>query len=157
MTDWDGFERAAPDLARTGRRLLERTGSGEGLLATVRGEGLPRIHPVAVGVVDGRLVTFLIVGSAKVADLLADGRYALHAHQDPGEPHEFLVRGRATEVIDPARRAAAAAGWSFEVDDGYRLFELAVEHVVLGERPGPDAWPPTYRSWRAGTATTTGS
>lgn len=157
MTSWDGFERAAPDLAEIGRRLLERTGTGQGLLATIRGDGLPRIHPVAVAVVDGRLVTYLIVGSAKVADLVADGRYALHVHQDPDRPDEFLVRGRASEVVDPILGATAAAGWSFEVDDGYRLFELGIEHVVLGERAGPDAWPPVYTSWRAAAPTTTGS
>ena len=46
---WRAFETAAGDLAARGRALLERTGSGEGLLATVRGDGPPRIHPVNVG------------------------------------------------------------------------------------------------------------
>jgi hypothetical protein len=52
-------------------------------------------------------------------------------------------------VDDPARRAAAAAVWFFTVDDGYRLFELDVEHALLGERATADDWPPRYRSWRA--------
>lgn len=59
-----------------------------------------------------RLLAFLIVGSAKLADVVADGRYALHAHQDPNEPHEFLVPGRAREVDDPAVRAGPRAGHS---------------------------------------------
>jgi hypothetical protein len=96
-------------------------------------------------------VAFLIVGSAKLADVEADGRYALHAHQDPAEPHEFLVRGRALEVTDPAVHAAAVTAWSFEVDDTYRLVEFDVEHAVFGERGDPDAWPPVYTSWRSGT------
>ena len=149
MSSWNGFASAAPGMAATGQRLFERSGIGEGLLATVRGDGLPRIHPIYVAVVDGRLVAFLIVGSAKLADVLADGRYALHAHQDPAEPHEFLVRGRAREVADPALWAAAAAAWSFEVDDTYRLFEFDIEHAVFGERGDPDAWPPVYSSWRS--------
>ena len=95
-------------------------------------------------------MAFLIVGSAKLGDIEADGRYALHAHQDPSEPHEFLVRGRAHEVTDPGLRAAAAAAWSFEVDDTYRLFEFDIEHAVFGERGDPDAWPPIYTSWRSG-------
>ena len=139
MPSWDEFATAAPEMAAPGRRLLERSGIGEALLATVRGDGLPRIHPVYVAIVDGRLLSFIAAVSAKFADLAADGRYALHAHQDPAEPHEFLVRGRATEVTDAAVRAAAATAWSFEADSGYRLFEFSVEHAVLGERATADA------------------
>ncbi|OGO59232.1 MAG: hypothetical protein A2V85_02525 [Chloroflexi bacterium RBG_16_72_14] len=146
---WTLFAEASPELAAAGRRLLERSGTAEGFLATVRDGTPPRIHPVIVGVVEGRLVTFVIDGSAKERDLLEDGRYALHAHQDPAVPHELLVRGRAVPVADPALGAAAAAAWPFNVvDGGYRLFELGIEHVLLGERPDADAWPPRYRSWR---------
>jgi pyridoxamine 5'-phosphate oxidase-like protein len=151
MTSWNDLAAAAPSIATAGRRLIERSGTGGGLLATVRGEGPPpRIHPVTVGIVDGRLLTFVIVGSAKAGDLAADGRYALHAHQDPAVPHEFLVRGRATEVADAGLRAAAAAEWAFEVDDGYVLYELSIDHAVLGERATAADWPPIYTSWRAG-------
>jgi hypothetical protein len=151
MATWNAFATGAPDLAARGRALLERSGIGEGLLATVRGDALPRIHPVHVRIVGDRLLTFVIVGSAKSGDLAADGRYALHAHQDPAVPHEFLVRGVATRVADPGLRAAAAAEWSFEVDGGYELYELGIDHAVLGDRPSADDWPPVYRSWRPGT------
>jgi hypothetical protein len=151
MTNWNDLAAGAPPIATAGRRLIERSGTGEGLLATVRGDGPPpRIHPVAVGIVDGRLLTFVIVGSAKAGDLAADGRYALHAHQDPNVPHEFLVRGQATEVTDATLRASAASEWSFQVDDGYILYELSIDHAVLGERASADDWPPVYTSWRAG-------
>jgi hypothetical protein len=149
MVAWGEFAANAPELAATGQRLFLRTGTGEALLASVRDDLPPRIHPINVAIVDGRLLAFLIVGSGKVADLAADGRYALHAHQDPAEPHEFQVRGRAREVTDPTARAAAAAAWSFEVDDGYRLFEFSIEHAVYGERGNPDDWPPLYTSWRS--------
>jgi Pyridoxamine 5'-phosphate oxidase len=148
MTSWNGFAAAAPELAAHGRRLFERYGTGEALLATVRGDATPRVHPINIAIVDGRLLGFLSVGSAKLADLAADGRYALHAHQDRSEPHEFLVRGHATEVADSAVRGAAAAAWAFGVDDGYRLYEFDIEHAVFGERGDPDAWPPVYTSWR---------
>ncbi|MEX1072965.1 MAG: pyridoxamine 5'-phosphate oxidase family protein [Chloroflexota bacterium] len=149
MVAWNEFASAAPELATRGQGLFNRTGIGEALLASVRDDLPPRIHPIYVAVVDGRLVAFLIVGSGKVADLAADGRYALHAHQDPATPHEFQVRGRATEVTDAATRDVAAAGWSFEVDDGYRLFEFSIEHAVFGERGSADDWPPVYTSWKA--------
>src|SRR5215210_3881955 len=149
MASWHELARAAPEIAERGRALLERSGIGEGLLATIREDGPPRVHPVHVRIVDGRLLTFVIAGSAKAGDLAADGRYALHAHQDPAVPHEFLVRGRARAVDDSAMREAAAAQWSFEVDDAYVLYELSVEHAVFGERASPDDWPPVHTSWRA--------
>jgi len=152
MPSWADLAAAAPAIAADGRALLERSGIGEGLLATVRGDGPPRIHPVHVRIVDGRLLTFVIAGSAKAGDLAADPRYALHAHQDPGVPHEFLVRGRAAEVTDPRARAVAAAEWSFEVDDGYTLYELAIDHAVFGRRPTADDWPPVYTAWRPASA-----
>jgi hypothetical protein len=148
MTTWADFAAAAPALARDGAALFSRAGVDEALLATVRGHGSPRIHPVNVKIVDGRLLLFVIVGSAKAGDLAADGRYALHAHQDPAVPHEFQVRGRAVAVTDAARRAAAAASWWFEVDEGYALYELSIEHAVFGRRASADDWPPVYESWR---------
>ncbi len=151
MAAWDVFATADPELAAEARRLLERSGVGEGLLATVDGaEKLPRIHPVYVSVVDGRLLTAVLAGSPKLHALDRDGRYALHAHQDPAAPHELSIRGHAIRVSDPAVRRAAVEAWPFEVgpDDG--LFELGVEHIVLGRRVDADAWPPRYRSWRSG-------
>lgn len=148
MTTWSDFASAAPDQAAAGRTLIERSGIGEGLLATVRDDAPPRIHPVHVRIVDGRLLTFVIAGSAKAADLAADGRYALHAHQDPAVPHEFLIRGQAVLVTDAARRGVAAAEWSFQVDGGYTLYELSIDHAVFGERATADDWPPVYTSWR---------
>ena len=139
----------APALSEAGRALLFRRGDGEALLATVRGDESPRIHPISVGLVDGVLYAF-ILRSAKLTDLEQDGRYALHAHVDPDAPSEFLVRGRAHEVTDPAVRAAAAASWSFTVDDSYRLFAFDIETALLGERPNQDAWPPRYTRWPVG-------
>ena len=151
MTTWSDLAAAAPDLAASGRQLLEGRGDGEGLLATVRRDAPPRIHPINVAIVDGRLVAYLIVGSAKLGDLEADGRYALHAHQDPAVPNEFQVRGRAHAVTDPGVQAAAAAGWAFQVDDTYRLYEFSIDHAIFGRRDSADDWPPVYTSWRSGT------
>ena len=145
---WAAFAAAAPDLAADGRILLRRGGRDGGLLATVRGDATPRIHPVSVGIVDGGLYVF-VLPSAKLTDLEEDGRFALHAHQDPAAPNEFSIRGRAVAIHDDAVRAAAAAAWPFEVDETYRLFELRLEHVVIGRRPSADDWPPVYSTWAA--------
>ncbi len=148
MLSWSDLEAAEPELAAAGRMLFERNGSGEGLLATVRADDPPRIHPISFEIVDGRLYAF-ILKSAKRVDLERDGRYALHAHQDPAAPSEFLVRGRASLIADPAVRARVARGWPFEVDDSYALFELSIESALHGARPSADDWPPRYESWTA--------
>ena len=147
MSTWADLETGAPDLAATGLRLIRARGDGEALLATVRGDGPLRLHPVNVDVVDGRLYVF-VGRSPKRTDLETDGRYALHNHVDPSAPDEFSARGRARLVADAATRAAIAARWAFEPDDAYALFELDIVGALVGER-GPDDWPPRYTSWRA--------
>jgi hypothetical protein len=117
------------------------------LLATVRGDDLPRIHPISVAIVDGRLYAFIIVGSPKHSDLERDGRYAMHTHQDPEAPSELMIRGRARLVADPVERRRVGDGWTFEADDGYTLFEFGIEQAVLGQRATADDWPPVYTSW----------
>ena len=150
---WAEFEAAAPDLAAEGRRLLYRTGEGQAMLATVRGpDEPPRMNPITVGIVDGRLHAF-ILRSPKLADLETDGRYALHSHHDPAAPGEFALRGRAAVVADESIRSAVGADWPFEVDDTYRLFEFSIDSALVGHRPTADDWPPKYTSWRSEPAT----
>jgi hypothetical protein len=148
MQSWRAFEAAEPEMAEKGRALLYQRGDGEGLLATVAADGTPRIHPLNVGVVDGRLLVFVQDRSAKARDLAGDPHYALHAHQDEAHPHEFLVRGQASLVTDAGQREAAASGWFFTVSEAYPLYELLISHVLLGERENASDWPPRYRSWK---------
>lgn len=147
MATWGEFAAAAPSMAARGRARLYRDGQGRAFLATVR-EGIPpRIHPISVGVIGDRLVA-VILPSPKATDLLDDGRFALHAHQDPQVPHEFVVRGRAQLVDDPATRGPIVAAWFFEVGDDDYLFEFRIEHAVYGERASANDWPPAYTAWR---------
>jgi pyridoxine/pyridoxamine 5'-phosphate oxidase len=148
MASWRDFAAADPEMAERGRALLYQRGDGEAFLGTVAADGTPRIHPLNVGVVDGRLLVFVQNFSAKARDLAANPHYALHAHQDEGHPDEFLVRGQARLVTDAAVRSEAAAGWFFTVSDAYPLYELQISHALLGERRA-DEWPPRYRSWRS--------
>jgi hypothetical protein len=147
MATWAEFAAAAPDIAVEARRLIYARGDGEALLATVRADDLPRIHPVNVAIVDERLYAFVIARSPKRLDLELDGRYALHTHQDPIAPAEVGLRGRARLVDDEVERGKVAAGWAFGVDDSYTLFEFSIESALLGARATADEWPPRYSSW----------
>jgi hypothetical protein len=149
LASWADFATAAPDLAAKGAAHLDRA-EGAALLATVRADAPPRIHPVTVGIVDDHLYVFLLE-SAKQRDLAEDGRFALHAHQDMAAPDEFSVRGRARIVPQGELRARVASGWYFGVDDTNVLFELLIQTAILGERAA-DEWPPRYTRWSAGEA-----
>jgi hypothetical protein len=144
VATWGDLAAAAPDLAEKGKRLLYRTGGGEALLATVRGEAAPRLHPIAVAVVGEGLYAF-ILPSPKLRDLREDGRFALHAYPDAERPHEFQLRGRV-RLVDDATRAMLAPDWSFTVGSA-PAFEFLIAEAVLGERDDRDEWPPRYTSW----------
>ena len=144
---WAELEAEAPKITAAGARLMYARGDGEALLATVRGDEPPRIHPVNVAIVEGRLYTFVIGGSPKRRDLDEDGRYALHTHQDPERPSEVSLRGSARRVDVGAERDRVAAGWAFSVDDSYVLFELTIGSALLGARETADDWPPQYTTW----------
>ena len=149
MVTWSEFAAAAPEIASEGRRLLDTTEDAKVLLATVRGDDLPRIHPITVAIVDERLYAFIIAKSPKKLDLELDGRYALHTHLDPAAPTEVALRGRARLVDATDERERVAVGWAFEVDDDYTLFEFSIEHALLGTRATAHDWPPVYTAWHA--------
>jgi hypothetical protein len=149
MKSWDAFASAEPEMAEKARDLLYQRGDGEGLMATVARNGIPRIHPLNVGVHDGRLLVFVQGHSAKARDLEANPVYAVHAHQDPTRPDEFMVRGEARLITDAAIRQAAVDDWFFTVAESYPLYELLISQALLGERASANDWPPTYRSWRS--------
>ena len=151
MASWGEFERAAPELAAAGRALLYQFGPGLAFLATVRRDGGPRMHPICPVIADGHLYAF-IVRSPKRADLLRDGRYALHTFPPEKIDDEFYVTGRARPVDDPAAIAAAdaaiaAQGTQHGAED--RLFEFDIERALLAAYPcrGPGCWPPAYTKW----------
>ena len=148
MQGWSAFLTADPAMAEMGRQLIYQRGDGEGFFVTVAANGIPRIHPLNVGVQDGRLLIFVQGHSAKARDLESNPRYALHAHWEAEQPHEFMVRGEVRLVTDPDVRQAAASDWFFTPSDTYPLYELLIAHALLGERASANDWPPQYRSWR---------
>ena len=155
MQTFADLERERPDMAAAARALLWVPGVGFGYLATVRQDGAPRIHPVNVTIVDGRLFAFL-VPSPKRGDLVRDGRFALHTTGSETENDELAITGRAIAHQDERRRAAVVAAMPFAVSPDHELFELGLETVLWAHYATPPAFPPTYHRWPARPGTRTG-
>jgi len=143
---WSDFERSAAALAAIGRDRLS-TGTPN-YLATIRGDGLPRVHPVSATVKGGRLAVYMYPTSPKGQDLVVDGRYALHCSvsDHDGGDGEFYVRGIGARVDQPElQRELAAAG--FGQLDGYVLYELGVDEAFACSYSGESRDPLIVR-WR---------
>jgi hypothetical protein len=114
---WADLERSAPELAASGRELLERFGFV--LVGTIRRDGAPRISPVEVHLVNGHLMLVMIPHSRKARDVRRDPRVVLQTPvlqaQDPGD--ELKLRGRVVEVDDAQRTVTADA---IEARSGWR-------------------------------------
>jgi hypothetical protein len=105
---WPEMQSGQPRLAALGRqRLLE---PGVVLVATIRGDGTPRISPVEPLVMDGDLWLSMMWQSRKAADLLRDPRVLVHSviTGRDGSEGEFKIRGIAAAVQDPAVQARYA-------------------------------------------------
>ena len=141
---WAEFERADPELATFG---TERMDGRVCFHATLRRDGWPRVHPVEPWIATGLLLVRFRAHSPKVAEVLADGRYALHSPMDnpDGVGGEFLVRGWMEQVAD-----THPAVQRFVHDAPYPLafYAMSVEEAVGTTYEGADT-APVYRRWRA--------
>jgi pyridoxamine 5'-phosphate oxidase-like protein len=132
MRSWAAFAAEAPDLAAFGHRRLERRIA---YLATVRGDGAPRVHPVSPFIGGGCLALYMEPTSPKAADLRRNARYALHCavEDNEGGGGEFYVTGRAQEIVD-ARQRTAAVGWAeaagYKPLDRHVFFEFRLARVL---------------------------
>lgn len=131
MVTWKAFAAAAPDLAETGRSLLNQFRVGLGFLATVRKDGAPRLHPVCPVYSTDDLFILITATSPKRHDLLRDGRYALQTFPQPRPgSDEFYITGQALLVDDPARRAAILRDAKHMADESETAFELWIDRVM---------------------------
>jgi Pyridoxamine 5'-phosphate oxidase len=151
MATWADLQASAPDLARAGERIFRAFTLA--FLATVRGDGGPRIHPVTVTVHDGGLYVFLVHGTPKRRELLRDPRYALHSFPSfPGGTvdsyvdDELVLFGTARPIRNPDWRAAVAAVHNDTVQERDLLFELDIDRAQHKTRRDGravyDRWPP---------------
>jgi len=149
---WATLAADAPDLAETGRALLQQFGGvGLAFLATVRYDGAPRLHPVCPVLTAERLHVLITPDSPKRGDLERDGRYALQTFPQPkAGSDEFYVTGRAVLVADPAERDAVFRSARHMWDPSEIVFELWLERVqhTRWEHPLTPEMRPVRRAWR---------
>jgi hypothetical protein len=145
---WPDFEASAPDIAGLGRKLLNS--GGKVLLATVRTDGAPRLHPICPALTRHGLFAVIIMKTPKYGDLIRDGRYMLHTAPAAGDA-EFAAEGVARKIGEAGTLSRAAAETGVAVPAGDALFELMIESAFgVLYQPGPDGLAvPMCRRWRA--------
>ena len=146
---WQDFAQAAPELATFGETRLK---SGPAFLATVRADGLPRVHPVTPIIGEGHLMLFMEPTSPKGQDLQRGSGYAMHCwvKDDSGGDGEFRLTGYATLTNDPVLRELATR-YGYKPKEHYILFELSVDSAF--STVYPDAGAPIRQNWKAPSAT----
>lgn len=141
---WHDFALAEPELSDFGAARL--TG-GPAYVATVRADGMPRVHPVTPILAGGHLLMFMEPTSPKGHDLQRGSGYALHGwvSSNDGGDGEFWLTGHARVTDDPAMKELAATH-GFQPQDHYILFELSVESAF--STVYSDAGKPVRKRWK---------
>jgi hypothetical protein len=154
MVTWREFTELRPDLSESGRALLYQFGVGLAFLATTRADGGPRVHPICPQVHDGGLFAF-VVPSPKRADLLRDGRFALHSFPCADNEDAVYLTGRARPVDDDATRRALARQFLEEraalaiaaPDEQQQLFAFDIDSCLLTRTAGHGDPRPIHTVW----------
>ena len=152
MVTWKQFATAEPELADAGRALLFQFDVGLAFLATVRGDGAPRLHPVCPVLSNDRLFVLVTSGSPKRRDLLGDGRFALQSFPQPkAGSDEFYISGKADLVDDQATRADVLRDARPMADAAEVAFELWIDRVMhtRWEHVLTPQMRPVHTKWRA--------
>jgi hypothetical protein len=143
MSTWAEVAAAEPEFADRVRRVFDS--HRHKVLATIRGDGSPRVSGIEVEFADGELLMGMMPGSVKAQDLRRDPRLALHAaSEDPpqDDPSRWLgdakIAGRAVEVAAPA-----------DEDDSAHRLKVDIAEVVL-TRVGRPADHLVIESWHEG-------
>lgn len=140
MTTWSEFESAAAELAATVRARFEAAETH--VLATLRGDGSPRVSGSEVAFLAGNLSFGSMPNAVKARDLQRDGRCAIHAH--PSKDGDAKVAGIAHEVTGEAK-AAYVTGT--EPPGEFHAFRLELQEAVLTSVEGDEL---VVRVWRPG-------
>jgi hypothetical protein len=107
MVTWQQFADAEPEFAAAVWARFAAT--KHHVLATLRRDGSPRVSGTEVQLVGPNLTFGSMLDAVKAADLIRDGRFALHANPGDGSMSggDAKLAGTAVEITDPALKAAA--------------------------------------------------
>lgn len=156
MLTWNEFATAKPDLAEAGRSLFYQHGVGLAYLATVRPDGGPRLHPMCP-IFDADGLSAFIVPSPKQADLLRDGRFAMHSFPCPDNEDAFYIAGIANLIDDGRLRSVVAElfvserrafGVPAPAEDDL-LFRFNIATALMTRTSGHGDPNPAHTVWRS--------
>lgn len=152
MATWDEVTTAAPDLADAVRQRFDA--NKHKTLATLRGDGSPRISGIEASFRDGELWLGMMPDSRKARDLQRDPRFALHsATVDPEMADgDAKISGRAVEITDQSTfdrfigREREEKGE--EPPQPFHLFRGDVDEIVLTTLGGDPPDHLVIQTWR---------
>lgn len=142
---WGEFARLAPDLAGRARAIL--TGHPHHVIATVRGDGSPRVGGTNVFVTDDALWIGMMTVAARVGDLRSEPRCAIHSapideHLAHGDLRLDLTAEEAADALAVGLLASTGNGGPGVV------FTLEIRRVSLVRVDGEEL---VVETWRPGT------
>jgi hypothetical protein len=162
MVTWGELARLRPDLTSGGHDLFCQFGVGLAFLATVRPDGVPRLHPICVVLTDDGLYG-LIIPSPKLRDLKRDGRYTLHSYPSPENEDAFSLTGTAVVQNAPSRRSEVITAFLTQPGrqgppldeshfDAQTVVEFLIDSCLLTRTTGHGDPNPVHEIWHAGPA-----
>jgi hypothetical protein len=148
MSRWSEIEDEAPDLAALARRMLDA--HVHKTIATLRGDGSPRISGTEVIFAQGDLWFGSMWGARKARDLQRDPRFALHSGSDdpPGWSGDAKLGGVVEERTDDEAVFAAVIGDDKPPGPAH-LFRCDIRELSV-VRLGEPADHLVIESWHAG-------
>jgi pyridoxamine 5'-phosphate oxidase-like protein len=136
MATWQEVEAAVPDLAAAVRAVFDA--HKHKVLATLRGDGSPRVSGNELTFKDGEVWMGMMDRSVKALDLLRDPRLAVHSATADAEltMGDAKLSGRAVEETDPEtiRRFGSDSAEEHdgaEAPEAFHLFRVDVGEVSL--------------------------
>ena len=142
---WQSLLIEAPEIAEFGQQRID---GKVAYLATLRKNGLPRMHPVTPVVGGGRCFIFADPGSSKVKNFNLNAEFCLHCgmSDSSGSSGEFQISGIARACTDTASRQIAEAACSYRPASVFKLYELMLSEAVATSYRGGRA---DRRRWLA--------
>jgi hypothetical protein len=141
---WGDLEREDVALAAYGQ---ERLDGKVAYLATIRGDGRPRAHPVTPVIGEGHMFIFLEPSSPRTRDLQENADFCLHCamSDSSGSSGEFQATGVAVQVTDDNKRSLAESVSNFRPSVRSLLFELYISEALSTAYHGGQ---PKRRKWQ---------